>query len=175
MSRESSLLRGITQQDMKNVVRKALEGGWELGDMSGTTHASIYWPATGEKVTFGTTTSDKNYYKTMAREIEQISGLSVVPRHSHRRGRKQDKTEKYIDNQRQSEAEQWVSGRLEALLKEHERLVQRFQEIALAGHKAPRGEVNEAIRIVRRIGEIEKVFEEFRQPAPQFDPQNPFS
>lgn len=79
--------RGITCPDARRVVREALRNGWEFGGFTGSTHAYIVWPATGERLGFGTTPSVASW-KTLATEIRKVSGLEVWRKGNRKRSRK---------------------------------------------------------------------------------------
>lgn len=86
MSRESGL-RGITCPDMTRVVREALSSGWEWVGFTGTTHAQIVWPDTGKVLRFGTTPGVASW-KSLARDIERESGVTVWRKGNRKRSRK---------------------------------------------------------------------------------------
>src|SRR6478609_2060388 len=112
---KTNLLRGITNTDLKQLVNKALQGGWQIGEMSGTTHMPLIWPLTGEKVSIGTTSSDRNAYKAVGRRMENISGLDLLPKHKHRKGRGLTKTTGYAETYRTESSDSW-SKRIHQLL-----------------------------------------------------------
>lgn len=164
MSTPSSLLRGITNSDLKNVIRKAFENGWQLGEMSGTTHARIVWPASGEHIAFGTTISDRNAYKTILRRIETIQGFDLFPKHKSRRSKKKFEmsdfhktftTESQIFSRTRDEA---LGKRVTQLLKEHKNLTLEFRILGI--EPVSNSDINQAMRIVRRIAAIEETLVE---------------
>jgi hypothetical protein len=80
-------LRGITCPDMTRVVREALANGWEWVGVSGTTHAQIRWPASGDILRFGTTPSVASW-KSLAADIKRVSGVEVWRKGNRKRSRK---------------------------------------------------------------------------------------
>lgn len=92
--REASTLpdptRGITCPDMRRVIRAALHGGWMWLGMSGTTHARIQW-TDGTVKSFGTTPGVASW-KTVATEIQNVSGVTVWRKGNKRRSRRADQT-----------------------------------------------------------------------------------
>lgn len=71
---------------MRRVIRAAIHGGWIWLGMSGTTHARIQW-TDGTIKSFGTTPSVASW-KTVATEIQRISGVTVWRKGNKRRSRK---------------------------------------------------------------------------------------
>lgn len=84
----SNPIRGVQCSDTKRVLQAALDNGWTFAGWSGTTHGAIEWPATGERVTFGTTPSDRNGWKKIASQIHRISGVEVWRRGNKKPSRK---------------------------------------------------------------------------------------
>ena len=82
--------RGITCPDMRRVIRAALNEGWIWLGMTGTTHARIQWKD-GTTKSFGTTPGVASW-KTVATEIQRISGVTVWRKGNRRRSRKADQT-----------------------------------------------------------------------------------
>jgi hypothetical protein len=173
MSRESSVLRGITNADLKQTVSKALQAGWELSEFTGTTHVYIVWPKTNERVSIATTTSDRNSYKNVARKIEKISGVEVIPKHRHRRSRKVVKATDYSTETSRKEINQWHrewGGRVQELITERRELVEEFKSIASSGEGANRTQINRAAEIIKRMTKLDETLAEFNQPVDPFDP-----
>lgn len=79
--------RGITDENMRRVVREAIGAGWEFDGFSGTTHARIRWPGTGETLAFGTTPSVASW-KSLATDIKRVSGVEVWRKGNRKRSRK---------------------------------------------------------------------------------------
>lgn len=75
---------------MRRVIRAALHGGWIWIGMTGTTHAKIQW-TDGTTKTFGTTPGVASW-KTVATEIQRISGVTVWRKGNKRRSRRADQT-----------------------------------------------------------------------------------
>jgi hypothetical protein len=72
---------------MRRVVREALHKGWAWGGWTGTTHARLLWPPTGEAVTFGCTPSLASW-KSLATDIQRVSGVTVWRKGNRKRSRK---------------------------------------------------------------------------------------
>lgn len=83
----SDPIRGITCPDMRRVVRDAMKSGWEFVGWSGTTHAIIEWPKTGERLTFGSTPGVASW-KTLATDIKRTSGVEVWRKGNRKKSRK---------------------------------------------------------------------------------------
>ena len=79
--------RGITCPDMRRTVREALAGGWRWDGFSGTTHARIVWPKTGDRLSFGTTPSVASW-KSLASDIKKVSGVETWRKGNRKRSRK---------------------------------------------------------------------------------------
>ncbi len=180
---KSSLLRGITQKDLKQVVAKAFSEGWEIDHMRGTTHAVIVWPPTGQTVSFGTTPKNAGSAKTLAREIEAISGVVVVKRHNHRKSRKGNlgsdfSVQDALREQRQRHEDEVVKN-IDRLMEEHTRLVARFVEIAQVIPESSgdnrKTHIARAAEVMRRLEKVELILKEIlpsTTPCPSFDPYN---
>lgn len=168
-SREERILRGVTNDDLKQVIRKALQLGWEMGPISGSTHGYLQWPPTKEKVGFGTTWSDRNAYKGFARQLETISGVEILPKHRHGRA-KQKQVERGYSNTRptkeQRESQEQWTRRIRSMHEEYRDLSIEFHIIASPG-ETKRGDINRAAMIIRRMIALENFFEELNQPIPE--------
>lgn len=120
-----SALRGITCPDMTRVVREALAGGWEWAGFSGTTHAQIRWPATGDVLRFGTTPSVASW-KSMATDVERVSGLVVWRRGNHKRSRKAIRPSGFVLTRA---PETPASGEIDALNAKHDQQRAEWAEL----------------------------------------------
>lgn len=168
MTRNTSILRGITNHDLKQVIRKAMDKGWVIGEMTGTTHCHLIWPATGEKVGFGTTVSDRNYYKSFARQCERICGEELLPRVNHSRPKATPNKVTGYTTTRLTDTQLRWSTRIETLTEEYKNL--RLEFLVISSHpeaETPNWMINEAFKIVRRMSEIEQFLKELNHPIPQ--------
>jgi len=164
----SSILRGITNADVKSVVRKAMSKGWVLGEVTGTTHYHLIWPPTGERVGFGSTVSDRNYYKSFARQLEKISGVEILPKHKHGKSKTNNLATLHGFHHTYVPPSQVESSkRIEEITKEYRVLVLEFRVISMAD--ASRTDIQRAFEIIRRMAEIERVLKELHQPVPEHD------
>lgn len=69
-SSKESILRGVTQKDMKQEIRKLLKQGWEV-DVTGGTHISLLHQATGARMLVPLTSGNRNagkYLRVNARK-----------------------------------------------------------------------------------------------------------
>ena len=85
MSNES-LLRGITHKDLKSLIGKALQDGWEFVGVSGKTMAVIQFRG-GRKYQFSMTPSGSNAHKNINSDLRAISGRSYLPQAKTGRGK----------------------------------------------------------------------------------------
>ncbi len=168
----SDNLRGITSPDLTKVVRAALQHGWKWTGINGTTHAAIVWPATGEKVTFGTTPGVASW-KTTATEIERISGVKVWHKGNRKRSRKAVRPSgfnMYASSQANSRwSDRWgdVVDELEGELHMH---ITEFNRIREKSGQT-RADINRAAELIRKIRHIESRLEDdFHQPVDRFEP-----
>lgn len=165
MSKETSLLRGITHPDLKNAVSEAFKRGWEFDRMSGTTHAYLVWPATGKKVSFGTTPKDRNAHKPFIKKLELAMGTDLFPKHKTGRSRKNGQTSGFLDTYRPTHQDA-IAERIDALVAEHHNLTLQF--MVLSKQPVRHQDINDAAKVLRRISEIEKVLTELHQPFKSF-------
>lgn len=163
MSREQSLLRGITNKDLKQVVGKGFTQGWQMHTWSSDTHASIIWPLNDGKVTICTTASDRNAHKTVARKMEEISGIPVLVKVNHSRGRQTSRQPGYTDTYVPT-SQRVLSKRVEDLNKEYSLLVIEFRVISTAPFEEQ--DYTRAKDVLLRLSHIEDVLVELHQPIP---------
>lgn len=161
----AAVLRGITNADMKQVVRRALSMGFVMGEMTGTTHCHLIWPNTGEKVGFGTTVSDRNAWKGFARQLETVSGLHILPEHKH--GKAAHKSHVAFSATYTPDSQVEWSERIADRISEYQALVLEFRIITMA--EADRKDINRAFVIIRRLAAIETFLKELHQPVPEHD------
>lgn len=160
------MLRGITNKDLKKVIQIALESGWKIDNNNQGTHWWIVWPPTGGKVSFWATSTDWNAHRNVGKDIERISGITVLPKNKTGRSRKHDQTEKYIDTST-GRLQVQMSENVRILQKEHRDLTLEFAILTTKGD-TPNAEINRAFVIVRRIAQIEDAFKIFHQPIPEY-------
>ena len=166
MSREERILRGVTNVDLKQMIKKALDAGWEMGPVSGSTHCYIYWPKTNEKVGFGTTVSDRHFWKSFARQVEKISGIQLVEKHNRGRARHKPTKGQFIATYR-PQSQETVSEIVEHLSDEYRDLVLEFAILASAD--VNHSDINRALQIIRRMAKIETTLKALRQPIPNLE------
>ncbi len=165
-------LRGITSPDLTKVVRTALQSGWEWIGFTGTTHASIAWPKTGEKVTFGTTPGVASW-KTTATEIEKISGVKVWHKGNKKRSRKAFRPSGYNMYAAHQENSSWNSRWGDKVDELHGELHMHITEFSRIAHQRSqsRTDINRAAWLLRQIRTLEtKLGEDFHQQVEPFDP-----
>lgn len=159
-------LRGITSPDLTRVIRAALQGGWEWVGHTGTTHAQIQWPPTGEKITFGLTPSVGSW-KTTATEIKRISGVEVWAKGNRRRSRKATRPSGFNLYSNSHSQDQW-RDRLEELHGDLHRYIVEFEDIVEG--RTSRSDVGRAKWLLREIRRIEDELEVHHQPVKRFQP-----
>lgn len=136
--------RGITCPDARRVVREALANGWEWGGYTGSTHAFIVWPATGERLTFGATPSVASW-KSLATDIKRVSGVEVWRKGNRKRSRKADQLTGFdLD-----------AARREAAERQRER--DRIAAMQAAARAAERARIREFATSERHRREIENL------------------
>lgn len=167
----SDNLRGITSPDLTKVVRAALQQGWEWLGFTGTTHAAIQWPQTGQKVTFGTTPSVASW-KTTATEIERISGVKVWHKGNKKRSRRAIKGsgfDLYTARRDNSRWDDRWGTRVEELHAEREDSIDEFNAIVKQRIQT-RGDINRAADLLRKIADLENELSDFHQSVDRFNP-----
>lgn len=164
-------LRGITSPDLTKIIRAALQQGWEWLGFTGTTHAAIRWPQTGEKVTFGTTPGVASW-KTTATEIEKISGVKVWHKGNRKRSRRAMSGSGFDLYSVRRENHRWNSqwgDRVDQLQRDREDYIAEFHQIVTQRIQT-RTDINRAAELLRRIAGVEADLESFHQPVDRFDP-----
>lgn len=78
-------LRAVRDKDTRTIVRNALAGGWVFVRYTKAGHIEIRWPATNQSLFTGTTPSDRNAWKTFARDVLAVSGIDPRVKPSKRR------------------------------------------------------------------------------------------
>jgi len=126
---------GITCPDMRRIVREAIKGGWVFVRWTGTNHAEIQWPPTGQVLRFGATPSVASW-KSLATEITKVSGVEVWRKGNRKRSRKGYTT---------------VDPQVEAARVKHQstyalRLARERQARALAAAERKRREIEQLMR-----------------------------
>ena len=177
MSRESSLLRGITHKDLKSAVQKALDKGWKFHHMNGSTQAVIVWPATEKKVTFSPTASRNDAHKAFIAQVEAIQGEDLFPKHKHGKPRKRVEGSGFLktwtDHQNHRavredfHVQQW-QNKVETLLKEHAEKVLMVRIYCCP--PVTNTDINHVVHLLRRITHIEELLDEIEYPYQRFTP-----
>lgn len=167
MASQTSLLRGITNKDVKTVVAKAFDVGWQFHKMTGTTHAQIIWPKTGEVVGFGTTVSDRNYWKSLASQIERICGKTIREKASTGKGSQKNRMENGFSSTKRSPKQDVWDERIAEVREEYLDLALEFRIISMAPSEEKfNTDINRLIKIIRRLAVLEEVLTELHQPIP---------
>jgi len=159
--------RGITCPDMRRVVREALHKGWEWDGWTGTTHARIVWPPTGDALTFGATPSLASW-KSLATDIHRVSGITVWRKGNHKRSRKPVSRSGFTIERAKAEQAQWhqsFGNTVEELVDARDRLIARCRELA-----QDRGTLRNIPTVLDHIAAVEAQLREFHQPVEPFDP-----
>lgn len=154
--------RGITCPDMRRVVREALKGGWRFAGWTGTTHALIEWPPTGERLTFGSTPGVASW-KTLATDIARVSGVEVWRKGNRRRSRKAFRPSGFSVSATYSNPTQRTVDRLVDEWRRLDDVIATFEAI---GDAATRSMVDQVRSAVYRRAEIETELTALHQPIP---------
>lgn len=159
--------RGITCPDMRRVVREALHNGWTWDGFSGTTHARIVWPKTGDRLTFGLTPSVASW-KSLATDIRRVSGVQVWRKGNHKRSRKKVTTSGFSIDVARKETRTWHESHdadIAALLDERERHIGACRQAARRRHSLPL-----IPPLLDVIAHVEKRLAHLGNPVEPFDP-----
>ena len=154
--------RGITCPDMRRVVREAVKGGWQFAGWTGTTHARIIWPETGQVLTFGSTPSLASW-KTLATDIKEASGVEVWRKGNRKRSRKAVEVSGFSPSATYSNPTQRT---VDSLNTEWRQLTNQLAALEALGSSATRGQVAEALGIMRRRSAVEERLTDLHQPIP---------
>lgn len=149
-------------ENTRRVLMEALDKGWTYVGYTKGGHLEISWPATDARLFCATTPSDRNGWKTFAKDIEKASGVVT-----HRKG-----------NRRQSRKPVKPSGfSLEAAMREQRAGVgdmaaaeaERARRVAAAKHeREARLRREEARRRANDVAEAERhrqQIEDLMQPS----------
>lgn len=137
--------------------------GWEhtKGGHIALTHPN------GQKVIIPATGSDWRGKKNAIAKMEQVSGQKL-PKHNHRKSRKNVKMAGYIETYTPETQRAW-SERIASLIEEHKTLVLEFKILGV--HPISNSDINRAMKVIRRLSEIEDVLTELRYPIEKFVPK----
>jgi hypothetical protein len=144
---------------MRRTVREALAAGWRWDGFSGTTHARIVWPETGDRLSFGTTPSVASW-KSLANDIKKVSGVETWRKGNRKRSRKAIEVAGYNKTYRSASAEA-VSTEVEALRNEW-REIEGYLIAAVSTGRRPDDGLEKAIR----RQEIADRLRDLYQPVP---------
>jgi hypothetical protein len=154
--------RGITCPDMRRVIREALAGGWEWGGIGGGTHGRIVWPADGTDVRFGLTPSVGSW-KTVASQIQRVSGVVVWRRGNKKRSRKATRPSGFT--MEDTGVDDSFRRAVASLTEDRERL------IGVCRHYANTNRFRELPGLLARVTAIEdRLAHTYCQPVERFDP-----
>jgi len=160
--------RGITCPDMRRIVREALHHGWVWDGWTGTTHARIVWPETGDRLVFGCTPGVASW-KSLATDIRRVSGVVVWRKGNHRRSRKAVTRSGFTIAKAQAEQAQWHRGSygktVDELMATRDRLIERCHRLA-----EDRGTIRSIPEVLAVIGHLEDKLQALHQPVEPFDP-----
>ena len=159
--------RGITCPDMRRIVREALHEGWEWAGWTGSTHARIVWPATGDVLTFGCTPSLASW-KSLATDVRRVSGVTVWRKGNRKRSRKAVRPSGFSIPTAKSECGRWhddwdaTVGQLQDT---------RADLIAQARKAAEhRATLRDIPPLLVQIADVERRLGTFNIPVVPFDP-----
>lgn len=159
--------RGITCPDTRKVVREALRQGWCWEGFTGTTHCVMRWPATGDVVRFGTTPSVASF-KSLAKDIERVSGITVYRKGNRKRSRKAPQRSGYNPLAVAQEQAAWHADHDEqvaALVARRDRLIAECQQFA-----RNRARLRDIPAHLSAIADVEASLRRMAQPVEPFDP-----
>lgn len=164
-----SVLKAISDSDQREIVKRALDGGWVFSGFTGKNYAKITWPATGQSLTFGCTPSVASW-KTLATDIKRVSGIEVWRKGNRKRSHKADQNTDFdlstVRKEQSNWHQQWGAF-AERLQKEHEELKNQLLALKEEGtHKA----INEAKLVIRKLAKVEGYLDDLHQPYESFDP-----
>lgn len=143
-------VKGITNADMSRVVNETLRHrDWTYDGLSGTTHGILRHIPTGAVVTFGTTPG-RSSWKTVANEVERVSGVVVWRKGSHKTSRRRVAASGYLN--RATTSEHQVVAEREGLLEEYLRSADSLEALAGADHRSA---VAEGRALVARMLDLE--------------------
>ncbi len=148
---------------MRRVVRAALSGGWQWDGWSGTTHARITWPATGEVLSFGATPSVASW-KTLATEIRRVSGVEVWRKGNRKRSRKAPQVSGFDPSATYRSA---ASSQVADLIASWRRYDDALAALEALGALATRDQIAEARRLIEQRAEVEEALHAHHQPTPR--------
>jgi len=160
---------GITCSDLRRVVREALHNGWQWGGMTGTTHARIVWPPTGEAITFGMTPGVASW-KTTATLIQRASGVEVWRKGNRKRSRKAFKASGFTVDAARRETRQWhdrYGAEVERLRERHAALCEELDAAVSSGKRSDAGRFRVLYAEVR---EVEETLTGFHVPVSPYMP-----
>jgi sugar phosphate isomerase/epimerase len=148
-------------------VRRMIDSGKELGfevvGNDGSNHIVLRHTESGETTRIASSPGDYRGDKNAIALMQRISGKRLE-RHSHRKGRRPQRMAGYTKTVRTPSAESW-SRRINELLEEHNRHWLKLQVILMP--PLTNTDKNEALWLLRRLGEIETFLTELRQPLPE--------
>ena len=176
MSNES-LLRGITHKDLKSLIGKALQDGWEFVGVSGKTMAVIQFRG-GRKYQFSMTPSGSNAHKNINSDLRAISGRSYLPQAKTGRGKGGEKGTDFSIPQANKEQFHYHKSHRgiseETLQERHTYLISKFTHFARKGNASSNQDINTCIRVLKDIRDLEKLFHSAfpHIPMEDFDPED---
>ena len=154
---------GITCPDMRRVVREALRNGWVWDGWTGTTHARIRWPETGDRLVFGSTPGLASW-KSLATDIRKTSGVEVWRKGNRKRSRKADQTTGFDVGRAARETAAWGDQWGEHLEQTRQRHADAVAELDRLRDNPTRADLEKARELVRVITVTEERLTQFAVP-----------
>ena len=164
MSTESDLLDRIKNDRIKACVATAITAGWRVDRHKRAASDAVYlvWPLTKKAVMVPYANWD--HFRSVARRMESISDITVLPRPRHHQDRKYVAASVDISPPRvEATTTPDLVGRLEELRKEHHDLSWEYKILIWSENNGP-AEIHQAHSILHRIHMIEMTLLEMGQP-----------
>ena len=148
---------------VRRMIASGKELGFEVVGNDGSNHIVLRHTETGETTRIASTPGDYRGDKNAIAVMQRISGKKLE-RHARRKGRRPQKMAGYTETVRTPSAASW-SRRIEELMREHKEHWLKLQVILMP--PLTNSDKNEALWLLRRLGEIETFLTELRQPLPE--------
>ena len=156
------------KERVDRLINTAKELGFEDDGLDGRGHIVLRHVESGEITRIAASPGDYRGDKNALAYMERVSGKKLE-RHAHRRSRKANKMPGYIQTYRTPSAESW-SRRINELITEHKEHWIKLQVVLMPPFS--NSDKNEALWLLRRLGEIETFLTELNQPLPEGNTTN---
>lgn len=161
-----SLLRGITNKDLKVMVRKALDSDWVFAEEKcSASRFYIEHKQSRVKIGFSPQSNDYNAAKKLADEIRQVTGQQLVTHHKTGKLRHHRPRNRFIDTY-EPVKQRGRQDLIERKLKEYEDLGWEFRILTMPGG-ASHEQINRFLEVARRRHQLRIFFQEMNQPIPE--------